>query len=143
MRLKKAFWGALLVSGSLGAGTAAALDNDARDSRQSPSERYPTSVSDDETLAPGVPGVTEENSGNMSERQARAAEETLADRGYDPGRIDGNIDSDTRAAIREFQKDNDLTVTGNIDHETELQLGMGRSGSIERSDSMERNSPRS
>lgn len=53
------------------------------------------------------------------------------------------IDSDTRVAIREFQKDNDLTVTGSIDHETELQLGMGRNDSIKRSDSMERNSPRS
>lgn len=41
------------------------------------------------------------------------------------------IDSADRMAIREFQKDNNLTVTGSIDHE------------IERSDSMEGNSPRS
>lgn len=48
-------------------------------------------------------------------------EDALADNGYDPGRIDGIIDSDTRAAIREFQRDRDLAVTGTMDRETEKE----------------------
>jgi hypothetical protein len=141
MRLRNAFWGALLVSGSLGVGAAAAHDDGRREPSHIQSDRGPSS--DDTTLAPGVPGVTEESLGGVAERNAITIEEALADKGYDPGTVDGMIDGDTREAIREFQSDNDLTVTGSIDRETEVQLGMGRSDSIERSDSMERNSPRS
>ena len=44
--------------------------------------------------------------------------------GYDPGRMDGFMDNDTRAAIREFKKDNDLVVTGSIDEKTAYLLGV-------------------
>ena len=54
-------------------------------------------------------------------------EEALASKGYDTGRIDGMVDSETRAAIREFQQDNDLAVTGTFDEQTEQQILMSRS----------------
>jgi len=42
------------------------------------------------------------------------------------------IDSDTQAAIREFQRDNDLAVTGTIDRETQEELRVSRYDSGER-----------
>jgi hypothetical protein len=83
-----------------------------------PSERYPSVVGDDESLAPGVPGITENNTSDMSRRQVRAAQEALREEGYDPGRHDGVMDNNTRAAIRDFQKDHQLVITGTVDDRT-------------------------
>jgi hypothetical protein len=131
MRLKKAFWGALVVSGSLGVGAAAAHDGAMREPSHVSSDRRPSS--DDTTLAPSVPGVTEESLSGVSERNAIVVEEALAGKGYDPGAVDGMIDSDTRAAIREFQSDHDLAVTGSIDRATEDMLARSDRNGMERS----------
>ena len=131
MRLKKAFWGALLVSGSLGVGAAAAHDDAMREPSHVSSDRGPSS--DDTTLAPSVPGVTQESLGGVSERNAIVIEEALAVNGYNPGAVDGVIDSDTREAIREFQSDHDLAVTGSIDRDTEDMLATSDRNSMERS----------
>jgi hypothetical protein len=82
------------------------------------------SSGDDSTLAPRVPGVTEDSSRDMSERKGMQVEESLAGKGYHPGRIDGLIDGDTRAAIKSFQKDRDLAATGIIDPRTGELLGV-------------------
>lgn len=42
----------------------------------------------------------------------QTVEESLAAAGYEPGKIDEEFDSDTRTALREWQEDNDLEVTG-------------------------------
>ena len=39
-------------------------------------------------------------------------QQRLADLGYDPGPVDGVVGARTRAAIRAFQKDNELPETG-------------------------------
>jgi hypothetical protein len=88
----------------------------------SPHERYPKKVEDDSSLAPGVPGITEENSVGRSSDGALVVEEALAANGYDPGSVDGVVDLNTRQAIREFQRDNSLVVTGNVDRETAALL---------------------
>lgn len=88
----------------------------------SPHERYPKKIEDDSSLAPGVPGVTEENTVYTSSEAARMAEEALAENGYDPGSIDGVVDLETRHAIRQFQEDNALVVTGNLDRDTAFLL---------------------
>ncbi|MGD8766056.1 MAG: peptidoglycan-binding domain-containing protein, partial [Desulfobacteraceae bacterium] len=46
------------------------------------------------------------------------AQEKLKDLGYDPGRPDGILGKKTKAAIRHFQQDNGLPVTGKIDEQT-------------------------
>jgi carboxyl-terminal processing protease len=38
--------------------------------------------------------------------------------GYDPGRMDGYFNEQTETAVKEFQSDNDLEVTGEVDEET-------------------------
>ena len=130
MKVKKACWGVLLISGSLGVSAAAA--HDFRSSELSQARDQWTRTGDDAARPPGVPGVTDDMPGDVSEHDAMAVEEALANNCYDPGRIDGMIDSDTQAAIREFQRDNDLAVTGTIDRETQKELRVSRYDSGER-----------
>jgi peptidoglycan hydrolase-like protein with peptidoglycan-binding domain len=54
----------------------------------------------------------------------RAVEEALQTKGYKPGKIDGVVDDEARAAIRAFQKDNGFSVTGMIDQKTADRLGV-------------------
>jgi hypothetical protein len=129
MNVRTAFWGALLISGSLGVSAAA---HDSRWSERLHAEDRWTESGDDSALPPGVPGVTDDSQGVVSGQGAIVVEDALADNGYDPGRIDGMIDSDTRAAIREFQRDRDLAVTGTMDRETEKELHISRYSSGER-----------
>ena len=130
MNVRTAFWGALLISGSLGVSAAA---HDSRWSERLAEDRW-TESGDDSALPPGVPGVTDDSQGVVSGQDVIVivVEDALADNGYDPGRIDGIIDSDTRAAIREFQRDRDLAVTGTMDRETEKELRISRYSSGER-----------
>ena len=46
------------------------------------------------------------------------AQQLLTDAGYDPGVVDGSMNSKTKKAIKEFQKDNGLKVTGRLDKRT-------------------------
>src|SRR5262245_40611846 len=41
-------------------------------------------------------------------------QQELARRGYDPGRVDGVLGAQTEAAIRDFEEDNGLPVTGQV-----------------------------
>jgi peptidoglycan hydrolase-like protein with peptidoglycan-binding domain len=51
-----------------------------------------------------VAGATEENDSDMTAAEIAAVQEALIANGYDPGRADGRMDNDTRAAIRGFRK---------------------------------------
>jgi peptidoglycan hydrolase-like protein with peptidoglycan-binding domain len=59
----------------------------------------------------------------MSAEKIKRVEEALQERLHDPGRIDGIIDQRTRDALREFQKLNNLPVTGVLDEQTAAKLG--------------------
>jgi len=48
----------------------------------------------------------------------------LSDQGYDPGDYNGEMTWRTREAIRNFQRDQGLPVTGDIDQETADRLGV-------------------
>jgi peptidoglycan hydrolase-like protein with peptidoglycan-binding domain len=56
---------------------------------------------------------------------ARMVESRLAALGLDPGEVDGRFDNRTRAAIRRYQQQNGLAVTGYLDEFTVLQLVTG------------------
>src|SRR5262245_42382196 len=47
-----------------------------------------------------------------------AAQQRLKDRGYYSGRVDGVIGPNTEAALRAYQRDRGLTVTGQLEPET-------------------------
>ena len=50
------------------------------------------------------------------------AERVLQSQGYNPGTIDGRMDEQTRQALRQFQKFNDIQVTGVLDRPTVAHL---------------------
>jgi Putative peptidoglycan binding domain len=52
-------------------------------------------------------------------------QDALARRGYYPGQVDGVIGPETRSAIREFQRDNGLPVTGRINSHLIQALKIG------------------
>lgn len=61
---------------------------------------------------------------DSSDQTVYQAQEKLKDLGYDPGRPDGILGKKTKAAIRHFQRDNGLPVTGKIDEQTKAKLGL-------------------
>jgi peptidoglycan hydrolase-like protein with peptidoglycan-binding domain len=52
-------------------------------------------------------------------------QETLRDKGYYSGKIDGRVGPQTREGIRKYQKAENLQVTGHLDTETAGKLGVG------------------
>jgi hypothetical protein len=54
----------------------------------------------------------------------KKVQETLRDKGFNPGPIDGVMGSQTRAAIRQYQTAENLPVTGHLDGETAGKLGV-------------------
>jgi peptidoglycan hydrolase-like protein with peptidoglycan-binding domain len=56
--------------------------------------------------------------------QMKLTQETLRDLGYTPGPIDGIIGSGTAAALRAFQEQEGLRVTGRANPETLAALGI-------------------
>lgn len=54
----------------------------------------------------------------------RAAQQALKDKGFDPGPIDGLNGPKTRAAVRDYQKQQNLTVNGRLGDETLTSLGV-------------------
>ena len=125
MKFKRTTLAAVIVCGSLGlAANSIAGPDHIYGRREMPTNRYPTDSGDDQSLAPGVPGVTELNTSDMSTKEVMMVQQALAAEGYDPGRSDGAMTNDTRAAIREFQKDNGIVVTGSLDSKTAQLLGI-------------------
>jgi len=54
----------------------------------------------------------------------RSAQSPLRERGYYRGEIDGRITTATCAALRKFQKDSHLSLTGTLDRTTLQELGI-------------------
>jgi len=61
---------------------------------------------------------------NKSPSGLRQAQEMLNEKGYDAGNPDGVIGSHTRAAIRRYQQDSGIPVTGELDRQTLDRLGI-------------------
>jgi peptidoglycan hydrolase-like protein with peptidoglycan-binding domain len=59
-----------------------------------------------------------------SKGDIKKAQQTLRDKGYDPGQIDGHLGSHTRQAIGQYQKAENLPVTQRLDAETAGKLGV-------------------
>jgi len=62
-----------------------------------------------------------------AQAHVRAAQEKLKEKGYDPGPIDGIWGPRTAAAVGEFQRKENLTVTSRLDSNTlgKLEVGVG------------------
>jgi peptidoglycan hydrolase-like protein with peptidoglycan-binding domain len=61
----------------------------------------------------------------VSSDDIRTMQKSLSDKGYDVGPADGVMGPRTRAAIRQYQASEKLTVNGRLDEETAGKLGVG------------------
>jgi peptidoglycan hydrolase-like protein with peptidoglycan-binding domain len=59
----------------------------------------------------------------------RQAQQALKDKGHDPGPIDGLMGPHTASAVRDYQKAENLKVTGRLDSETKSHLTGGQASS--------------
>jgi len=73
-------------------------------------------------------------SGQWSRDKVKAIQEALKTKGFDPGTADGVVGPKTNQALREFQKSNNLQITGRIDDKTASALGV-HAESMEKSSS--------
>jgi peptidoglycan hydrolase-like protein with peptidoglycan-binding domain len=62
-------------------------------------------------------------SGRSGTDDVRQAQEALVAKGFNPGPVDGKMGPHTKAAISDFQKKENIKVTGSLDSETKSRLG--------------------
>ena len=78
------------------------------------------------TVALGVLGLSLTPSAlAASSEDVKKVQQSLSDKGYDAGPVDGVLGSRTRASIRQYQASEKLTVNGRLDAETAGKLGVG------------------
>ncbi len=70
-------------------------------------------------------GPSEEKSAVLNQQDIKKVQETLRDKGYYAAEIDGLIGPLTRAGIRQYQKSENLPVTGRLDAATAGKFGVG------------------
>jgi len=82
-------------------------------------------------LATGVLGLSlmplafSEEKPALHQDNIKKLQETLRDKGYYSGHVDGILGPQTRAGIRQYQKSENLSVTGRLDGEISGKLGVG------------------
>lgn len=59
----------------------------------------------------------------------RKAQETLAEKGFDPGPVDGLWGSKTKTGVMKFQESEGLLASGELDEQTKSRLFSSMSGS--------------
>lgn len=62
--------------------------------------------------------------------RVRAAQQALAQKGYYRGAADGTLNDATRRALFQYQVDNDISATGNLDGRTARTLGLNLEGGL-------------
>lgn len=130
MKKRKSVVGAIILSSAVGLVSTPVWSQEAPGERRQPDPNLTRPGRDQD-----VPGVNQLGTPELSKNDMRAVEEALQAKGYKPGKIDGVADDQARAAIRAFQKDHSLSVTGMVDQKTADQLGVRintRSGSAQR-----------
>jgi peptidoglycan hydrolase-like protein with peptidoglycan-binding domain len=55
-----------------------------------------------------------------------AMQRALKDKGFDPGPMDGIAGPRTASALKEYQKSENLAMTGKMDRDTAAKLGITR-----------------
>jgi peptidoglycan hydrolase-like protein with peptidoglycan-binding domain len=83
----------------------------------------------------GQQGTTEQDAqgpstgASVSSAQTMRLQQALKDKGHDPGPINGQMNAQTRAALKSYQQQQGLRATGTLDAETQASLGIGRPSS--------------
>jgi peptidoglycan hydrolase-like protein with peptidoglycan-binding domain len=67
---------------------------------------------------------SEEKTVVLNKQDIKKVQEILRDKGYYTGEVDGLMGPKTRAGIRQYQKSENLPVTGRLDAETAAKIGV-------------------
>jgi peptidoglycan hydrolase-like protein with peptidoglycan-binding domain len=129
MNKKKSVVGAIILSSAVGLASGPVW------SQEAPGE---TRQPDPQLTRPGrgendIPGAQQFGTPELSKNDMRKVEEALRAKGYQVGKIDGVADDDARKAIRSFQQDNGMPITGVVDQRTADRLGVRVSANAGRS----------
>ena len=129
MKKRNSAVGAFILSGVVGLVSGPAW------SQEAPGE---TRQPDPNLTRPGrsegdIPGAHQTGTPELSKNDMQKVEEALQAKGYKVGKIDGTADDDARKAIRSFQQDNGLPITGMVDQRTADRLGVRISAKASRS----------
>lgn len=60
----------------------------------------------------------------LNQDQVRSVQQNLADRGFDPGKVDGSWGPRTQTALRDFQRDQNIQANGRPNPQTLAALGV-------------------
>jgi hypothetical protein len=115
MSSRKTFLTAIIIGGAIGLAPVLSWSQDApAGTRQSPEQSGPGAK---------VPGTGSGAAQELSINDMKLIQLRLQEKGYDPGNVNGTADETTRVAIRKFQQDQGIPVTGTIDERTANELG--------------------
>jgi peptidoglycan hydrolase-like protein with peptidoglycan-binding domain len=120
MKTKRWIVPGVVLLGTVGIGCSSNRSGDG--GRQAGSGRQ--SMAPGSQQLPSRSAQASQSSGQMSQADMRKVEQALKDKGYDPGTVDGRIDSQSQQALRDFQKKQNLTMTGLPDQPTVEALGV-------------------
>jgi peptidoglycan hydrolase-like protein with peptidoglycan-binding domain len=91
-----------------------------------------STVSAQDASTPGqsaTPAESQDSAQRGSGMSIRHAQQVLKDKGYYKADVDGKYGPETRAALEKYQQDENLTVTGRLDHDTAARLGPAKKAS--------------
>jgi peptidoglycan hydrolase-like protein with peptidoglycan-binding domain len=131
MKDRKEIITAVILSGSIGLGAQTLMAQAQKPGGGRPLENPTSEKQFEQKESPG--GSQEQGTGRMGSQQGstrmsdadiKSVKEALKAKGLNPGPINGTMDSQTQQAIRDFQKTNNLRVTGEVDEQTAAKLGV-------------------
>ena len=117
MNMKKNFLGAIILGGTVGLATSPGWTQESPGETRQP---YPEQTRPGEQE--GIPGMHGGGTQELSKKDMQAVQQVLKEKGYDVS-VDGTANNSTRAALRKFQENEGLVVTGMIDEKTANRLG--------------------
>ena len=132
MKRKKPVLTAMILSGAIGLASSPLWSQELPGERRQSNPNQTRPGRDQDT-----PGINQLGTPELSKNDMRAVEEALKAKGYQPGKIDGLVDDEARAAIRQFQQDNGFSATGMVDQKTADRLGVRISSKSGRSSTSE------
>ena len=115
--MKKTFLATIIVGGTVALAGSSGWTQEAPGETRQP---YPDQTRPGEQE--DIPGMHGSGTQELSKQDMQAVQQVLKKKGYDVS-VDGTANDATRAAIRKFQEDEGLPVTGMIDERTANRLG--------------------
>jgi peptidoglycan hydrolase-like protein with peptidoglycan-binding domain len=121
--------GIILVSGALAISTAPLAFTQTEEHSE---QRSTSSHSEQQSTSSEQSKSDQSKMGNQSELQSqddiRQAQTALQQKGFDPGPINGVMGQQTKNAITDFQRQQNLTASGVLDGQTAAALGISNQG---------------